>query len=216
MPLGGFLSDRLGPRPVVVFGFLLLVAGSLMLAQLSPTTSSGYLILALGLRGFAMGFAMMPSMSAALARIDRRFTSRASSITNTLQRVATALGVAMLVTFLSAQFAPASAQASCNPTQAVVSQAGFAHLGSTDQQVCGNVATQLENVTTGKSVPAANYKPPSGALEFVSSYSNNTLSIAFDRTFFFVAILSAVGLIPAMYLRKPEQAIDPTAAIAAA
>jgi hypothetical protein len=177
-----------------------------MMTQLTPTTSTGYLIVSLGLRGFAMGFAMMPSMSAALARIDRRFTSRASSITNTLQRVSTALGVAILVTFLSGQFTAASSQANCNPTQAVVSES---HVPSA-AALCSGIAQQIQNVSSGKAAPPATQ--PTGALgAFAKSYASDTLSIAYDRTFFFVTILSAMALIPALFLRKPEHQAEPGA-----
>jgi MFS family permease len=216
MPLGGFLSDKIGPRPVVIFGLVLLTIGSLMLTDLSPTTSAGYLILSLAIRGFAMGFAMMPSMAAALARIDRRYTSRASSITNTLQRIATAVGVAMLVTFLSAQFSVASTQATCNPSVTAVAQARVAGQATNATQLCSVVGAQIRDITTGKIQPPATPPKPTPFTNFAKTFSGDTLSIAFDRTFFFVAILSALGLIPALFLRRPEGKVEaPVEAMAA-
>jgi MFS family permease len=208
MPLGGFLSDKVGPRPVVMFGLVLLGIGSLMLTDLSASTSASYLILALAIRGFAMGFAMMPAMAAALARIDRRFTSRASSITNTLQRIATAVGVAVLVTFLSSQFSVASTQATCNPPAAAVAQARAAGQAANATQLCAVVGGQIRDITTGKIQPPAAPPRPTPLSNFAAAFSSDTLSIAFDRTFFFVAILSTIGLIPALFLRKPERHVD--------
>jgi len=208
MPLGGFLSDKLGPRPVVIFGLVLLTIGSLMLTSLSASTSAGYLILTLAIRGIAMGFAMMPSMAAALARIDRRYTSRASGITNTLQRIATAVGVAVLVTFLSAQFSVASKQAACNPSAAAVQQAQFAHQATNATQLCAAVGTEIASVSTGKIQPPATAAKPTDLSKFATAFGSDTLSIAFDRTFFFVALLSALGLIPALFLKRPEHKVE--------
>jgi hypothetical protein len=40
---------------------------------------------------------------------------------------------------------------------------------------------------------------------FAKSFGDDTLTIAFDRTFAFTAIVTALGLIPALFLRKPEK-----------
>ena len=120
MPLGGYLTDRLGPKWVVATGMILLTLGSVLLAQIHYNSSNWLVISALMLRGFAMGFAMMPTMSAALARVPRRYASRASSITNTLQRLSSSVGIAVLVTVLAGQFTTAAKQTTCAPPAAVV------------------------------------------------------------------------------------------------
>ena len=86
MPFSGSLADRIGPRYVVMFGLVVLAVSSFMLAQVHPDTSIAYLAFVMSLRGVSMGFAMMPAMAAGLARIPRSSASRASSITNTVQR----------------------------------------------------------------------------------------------------------------------------------
>ena len=139
MPLGGYLTDRLGPKPVVATGLLLLTIGSVVLAQIHYDLSNWLVISALMLRGFAMGFAMMPTMAAAMARVPRRYTSRASSITNTFQRVSSSVGIAILVTVLAAQFGTAAKQTSCAPPANVVAAAATAlhRPGLTAAQYCG-------------------------------------------------------------------------------
>ena len=104
MPLGGYLTDRIGPRPVVAFGMVMLAVGGLLLAQIHPTSSNWLVVAALLLRGFAMGFSMMPSMAAAMARVPHHLSSSASSISNSLQRIGSSIGIAILVTVLAAQF----------------------------------------------------------------------------------------------------------------
>ena len=123
MPLGGYLTDRIGPRPVVATGMVMLAGGGFLLAQIHPTSSNWLVVSALLLRGFAMGFSMMPSMAAAMARVPHHLSSSASSISNSLQRIGSSIGIAVLVTVLAAQFTTAIGQASCAPSQAVLSAA---------------------------------------------------------------------------------------------
>ena len=214
MPLGGYLTDRIGPRPVVLFGVASLVVGGVLLAQIHADTPVQFVVAALALRGVSMGFAMMPGMSAGLARIPPRLTSRASSITNTVQRAGSSVGIAILVTVLASQIGTASAQASCDPSPAVLASAP-AHrvVGSTDlltpvsaPALCGAFRQQAANNSQTASGQAKPPKTGDVAFDaFAKSFGDNTLTIAFDRTFAFTAIITALGIIPALFLRKPEQ-----------
>ena len=220
MPLGGYLTDRFGPRWVVATGLVLLTVGSVVLAQIHYDSSNWLVISALMLRGFAMGFAMMPTMSAAMARVPRRYTSRASSITNTFQRVSSSVGIAILVTVLAAQFGPAARQATCAPPPSVVAAAATTvhRPGLTAAQYCtflqqGIVASSAQQ-SAGSTLPSTG----NATLDaFNHAYAGGVFSDAFDRTFVLIAILSAIGIIPAFFLKRPERgASDAVAAELAA
>jgi EmrB/QacA subfamily drug resistance transporter len=214
MPIGGYLTDRIGPRPVVIFGLVMLVIGGVLLAQIHADSPVTLVIAALALRGMAMGFAMMPGMSAGLARIPAHLTSRASSITNTVQRAGSSVGIAILVTVLSAQVGVASQQSNCDPPPAVL-QSLPAHRLVGAQSATRPVdahafcaALQQRAAAGSQDQRAQAGSPHSGdpAFDaFVKSYGDDTLSIAFDRTFAFTAIVTALGIIPALFLRKPER-----------
>jgi len=211
MPIGGYLTDRIGPRPVVSTGLVLLIGGGILLAQIHPDSPQTLVIAALALRGMAMGFAMMPGMSAGLARIPQHLTSRASSITNTAQRVGSSIGIAILVTVLAAQTQTAAAQAPCNPSPAVIaSPVTHRLLGAgpttplTAQQVCDGIRARIASTPQSQrnqASPAATGDP--NVDQFLKGFSDDTLSIAFDRTFAFTVIVTALGLIPAWFLRRP-------------
>jgi len=207
MPLGGVLTDRIGPKPVVVFGMVLLALGGVVLAQIHVDSPIGLVIGALLLRGFAMGFAMMPAMSAGLARIPRNMTSRASSITNSLQRIGSSVGIAVLVTILAAQFAPASAATPCTPPASVVSAVSAAqHRDVTAAQICAQLKNGFTNVSFQGSSTSSGPHTGIPALDaFVKSYGDQVSSNAFDRVFALTAVLAAIGIIPALFLRKPEK-----------
>jgi EmrB/QacA subfamily drug resistance transporter len=216
MPLGGYLTDRLGPKWVVATGLLLLTIGSVVLAQIHYDSSNWLVIAALVLRGFAMGFAMMPAMAAAMARVPRRYTSRASSITNTLQRVSSSVGIAILVTVLAGQFSSAAAQTTCAPSAAVVTAAGTVlHQPQlTAQQYCAGLRQRLTASAAQES--SGSIQPSTGnALldSFNHRYAGGVFSDAFDRTFVLIAILSAIGIMPAFFLKRPERDADGTGAV---
>jgi Na+/melibiose symporter-like transporter len=217
MPFGGRLTDRIGPRPVVVTGVIFLAISGLLLWRVDASTSIAFICAVMALRGVAMAFAMMPGMTAGLARIPRELTSRASSVTNTAQRVGMAVGIAVLVTFLSAQSSGAASSASCDPSPAAVSEAQqvFSSHPSTAAQLCDALrtrASQSSGFSSGgaSSGPASTGRPELDA--FLKGYSNGATSIAFDRTFLFLAIIAALGIIPAWFLRKPDP--QPGAAMA--
>jgi hypothetical protein len=160
-----------------------------------------------------MGFAMMPGMSAALARIPPHLTSRASSITNTAQRVGSSIGIAVLVTVLSAQVRPAAAQAPCNPPPAVLSSPVLHRIAGVTttaplsaDQVCNVLRARTAASSQSQRSEAA---PPStgdpAVDSFVKSFGDQALTIAFDRTFAFTAIVTVFGFIPAMFLRRPPK-----------
>jgi EmrB/QacA subfamily drug resistance transporter len=214
MPIGGYLTDRIGPKWVVGTGMILLTIGSVVLAQIHYNSSNLLVIGALMLRGFAMGFAMMPTMSAALARVPRRYASRASSITNTLQRLSSSVGIAVLVTVLAGQFATAARQTTCAPpTAVVVAAAATLHQPElTAQQYCA--VLQHKIVASSAQQSSGSTQPSTGNVvldAFNHQYAGGVFSDAFDRTFVLIAILSAFGIIPAFFLKRPERDASGTA-----
>ena len=208
MPVGGLLTDRIGPKPVVVFGMVLLALGGVLLAQIHADSPIIFVLGALGLRGFAMGFAMMPAMSAGLARIPRNLTSRASSITNSLQRIGSSVGIAVLVTVLVAQFVPASAATPCSPSPTVVGAVSTAtHRPVTATQICSQLTSAFSTVSFQGSSTSSGPRTGIPAFDtFAKSYGDQVLSNAFDRVFALTGILAAIGIIPALFLRRPDKA----------
>jgi EmrB/QacA subfamily drug resistance transporter len=219
MPLGGFLTDRIGPKWVVATGMILLTLGSILLAQIHYDSSNWLVIGALMLRGFAMGFAMMPTMSAALARVPRQYTSRASSITNTLQRLSSSVGIAVLVTVLAGQFGTAASQTTCAPpATVVVAAANVLHQPAlTAQQYCASIEQKIASSSAQES--AGSSQPSTGNVvldNFNRQFAGGVFSDAFDRTFVLIAILSALGIIPAFFLKRPERQPSGSSAVAIA
>jgi EmrB/QacA subfamily drug resistance transporter len=100
MPLAGWLTDKIGARVVVLTGVVIGAAGTAAFTQVGAHTSYPYLAVALLVLGIGIGATIMPSMAAAFQTLDRAETPRATSTLNAIQRIASALGTALLAVIL--------------------------------------------------------------------------------------------------------------------
>ncbi|WP_241386227.1 MDR family MFS transporter [Rhodococcus sp. CH91] len=96
-PIVGSLYDRVGPRPLLVPGALLLAGGQWSLTQIGTDTAVG-LVVAMHVM-FCIGMAMLmtPLMTLSLGSLPPRLYGHGSAIMNTLQQLAGAAGIAVLV-----------------------------------------------------------------------------------------------------------------------
>lgn len=101
MPIGGLLTDRFGARQVVPFGLALLTGATIWMATLTPDTPRWVIALMLAARGAGMGLSMMQAMSSAYITMAPRLISRATSVSQVVNRVGSGLGVAIVATILT-------------------------------------------------------------------------------------------------------------------
>ncbi len=107
MPLAGKLTDRFGGGPLALFGVVLTTAATIPFALIGAHTSILYLCVAMLFRGFGIGFAFMPAMTAAFAALERHELSDATPQLNVLQRVGGSIGIAVLTVVLTRHLADA-------------------------------------------------------------------------------------------------------------
>ena len=100
MPLAGVLTDRIGARVVVSVGMVVALVGTLAFTQVGADTPYLFLAAALLVVGIGIGSTIMPSMAAAFATVAREETPRATSTLNVIQRIAGAIGTALLAIVL--------------------------------------------------------------------------------------------------------------------
>src|SRR6185437_16483753 len=95
-PIAGRLTDKVGPRPLITSG-LVLVAGSLFwLGHLSPGTAYASLAGAFVLMGFGMGMVMSPMSTAAMNSVEPQKAGVASGILSMSRMVGGSFGVAAM------------------------------------------------------------------------------------------------------------------------
>ncbi|QFG26058.1 DHA2 family efflux MFS transporter permease subunit [Actinomadura sp. WMMB 499] len=106
MPIGGRLTDKIGPGRVVLGGLfvvVLAVAGFTWILQ--EDTSYWALGGVLFVMGTGMGMTMMPTMAAAIQPLVHDEVPRASTMLNIIQQVSTSVGTAMMSVLLARQLA---------------------------------------------------------------------------------------------------------------
>jgi len=99
--LSGQIYDKIGPRPLLVGGFLLLVVNTWQLSQIHANTPITWIIFLLVLRGLALGLTVQTTMVTALSVVPRQDLARGSSLTNATRLVVQSIGVAILATVLT-------------------------------------------------------------------------------------------------------------------
>lgn len=97
-PISGRITGRHGPRlPMVGAGIGIAVSG-IMLAQLTPSTSSWFLALAYAVFGTGFGLLNAPITNAAVSGMPRSQAGVASGIASSSRQIGAALGVALFGT----------------------------------------------------------------------------------------------------------------------
>jgi EmrB/QacA subfamily drug resistance transporter len=95
-PLAGRLSDRIGPRPLMVAGLLVVSAALFWQSFVTVHTSYAFLLPAFVLMGLGMGLVMSPMSTAAMNAVDRTKAGVASGVLTMSRMVGGTFGVAVL------------------------------------------------------------------------------------------------------------------------
>jgi Na+/melibiose symporter-like transporter len=103
-PSSSRLSARLGPRPVVAAGFLL-VALSFAGIQLLDRSAPLWLVLAdLAVQGCGMGLVLAPATEAIMSVVPREKAGAGAAVNNSVRQVGGALGVAILGSLMASAY----------------------------------------------------------------------------------------------------------------
>jgi DHA2 family multidrug resistance protein len=108
-PIGGWMADRMGPRPPVLIGLAFLGAGMWLLAKLSLDTSELRITAYLLVVSMGTGFANTPNMIAALNTLPARLLSQGTAVRSINRQIAGSFGVAILSSVIVAQIGTVSA-----------------------------------------------------------------------------------------------------------
>ena len=101
MPVVGKLYDRIGPKPLAIFGIISLAVTTFLLHNIDVNTSNTTVAFWMILRGISMSFAAVSAQAASLDSVSKLEVGGASAISNTISRVSGSLGIATLTTILT-------------------------------------------------------------------------------------------------------------------
>jgi EmrB/QacA subfamily drug resistance transporter len=133
------LVTKVGFKPILATGMLLIAGGLLWFGQISPGGSFAVDVLGPSLvAAVGLGFAFVPQTIAAVSGVGEHEAGLASGLINTSQQVGGALGLAVLSTVAFPQITDAAAEAQSAPTPGILTDgygdafmvgAGIAFLG---------------------------------------------------------------------------------------
>jgi EmrB/QacA subfamily drug resistance transporter len=180
LPLGGALFDRIGARPLVLAGGVLMAAAGCLLVGIDIHTQGRDLIAPLFLYGMGIGLGYMSLTTQTINAAPRELVGRVTSLTSALMQVINALSVALLTTFLIAR-------PSYNAGQRLLIRF------QTEAQAAASHAQQAGHVAA----PASTTLPDAVATLFVH---------AFDDTFALLAIMGLIAGLLGLALRRQTAA----------
>jgi EmrB/QacA subfamily drug resistance transporter len=183
MPVIGRLFDKVGPRPLVLVGLLLLAFITFLFRNLNLATATTTVMVWTMIRGVTMPLAMMPAQTAAMADIPTELIGRASAITNIVSRVSSSFGIAVLTSMLTARQALHGAHLAwglnaANPTVA---------------DTISRAAAAMGGGPRGRGIALAWMQGMVAKSSFVN---------AIDDVFIVTAGLTLIALVPALFLKK--------------
>jgi EmrB/QacA subfamily drug resistance transporter len=190
MPLGGKLFDRIGARPLLVFGLTLLAIATWIFAKLDVQTPDNLIVLALILRGTSMGFTFMPLNTAIMNRVPLAAINRGSSLTSALRQLFASFGVAMVATILSNRqtFHTAILSERATATSAAVQRLAGAINGLAAHH--GWTAAQAKSLL----VYALN-----------GQVAAQAATLAFDDSFVLLTVLCVIAILPSLLLGRGRE-----------
>jgi len=107
-PLAGRMTDRVGPKPLLLVSTALLVVSVLLMTRVSSTrfdqTQWLALLPAFLLGGIAIGMANPPISALAVGTVERRLAGMASGISGLCRQLGTAVGIAFLGAVLTSRY----------------------------------------------------------------------------------------------------------------
>jgi MFS family permease len=101
-PISGRLSDRIGPRPLMVVGLVMASGALFWQSFVTVHTSFAFLAPAFALMGLGMGLIMSPMTTAGMNAVDRTKAGVASGVLSMSRMVGGTFGVAVLGALVTA------------------------------------------------------------------------------------------------------------------
>ncbi len=198
--LSGRIYDKIGPRPLMVSGFAILVINTWQLSQLRADTSIGWIIFLLSIRGIALGLTAQTTMVTALSVVPPRYLHRGSSLSSATRQVVQSIGVALLATVLASALSSQvqnlqnQMENSGPSSAALVQSVGFCE---TAPSTAASTNTAGADPVASPVLPGSGQTPPSLALLRQACAEN---VVGFERTYQVTFYAALVALLLGFFL----------------
>jgi EmrB/QacA subfamily drug resistance transporter len=177
MPFAGLLYDKIGARWPAVVGLALVGGGILLLSRINVDITRGELILGMVVMATGMALGMMPIMTGGLSVLPPEVSDSGSAFNTLIQRVSSALGLAMMTALVQD-----------NSATFLADRSALLESGSSAQ------LTELQQQGT------------TGLLPLYEEISGQVQAAAYSSGFFIAGSLTLVGVVLALFLRSGKPA----------
>jgi EmrB/QacA subfamily drug resistance transporter len=195
--IAGRLYDKIGPRPLVVFGYSILIINTWQLSQIKADTPISFIMLLLALRGLAVGATVQTTFVTALSVVPMKQIARGSSLTNATRQVVQSIGIAILAAVLVSSLSPQiSALQQTFLDQAP--KAGVAPLAVCATTPVAALASTNPNTPLGNPTASSGVKlPPNMSQLLAQACQENVKGFesAYKITFYAAFLALALGLL---------------------
>jgi len=99
-PISGYLADKINPKVPALIGITLLATSLFINSSLSLYSEHHQIMLALYIRGFAMGLMFTPLNMTAMSNVPRHKMGQASGLFNVIRQLGGSFGIAFMSTML--------------------------------------------------------------------------------------------------------------------
>ena len=188
--LAGRLYDRLGPRPLLAFGFGILILNTWQLSRIQADTPISWIMILLGLRGLAFGATIQTTFVTALSAVALPKIAQGSALTNATRQVVQAIGIAVLATVLASTLSP---QISALQQQFLTAPA---NTSSAPMAICQPASVKLASATIQSADPPSQVPAQIAPLLKMACQENIAGFEQAYRVTFYAAILAfLIGLL---------------------
>lgn len=188
MMLAGRLSNKIDPRYMMFFGFMLLIVSFWMMMQWLPTSPDNYIIETILVQGAGLGFVFTPLQVVAFYTLDPALRTQGTSLLSLMRNVGMAVGISITeaVQVQMAQVDHASVAQAITPFHRAL-------------QVGGAVSHFLDPMTR------------QGAALLNAMIDQQSQIISYTDAFKFMMVISIPSVFCLLLMRKPPQSVSASA-----
>ncbi|MGE8206161.1 DHA2 family efflux MFS transporter permease subunit [Heyndrickxia sp. NPDC080065] len=191
-PISGKLFDRMGARPLAIFGLIITVITTWQFTQLTMQTSYAHIMILYVLRMFGMSFLMMTVMTEGMNQLPLHLTSHGTAASNTARTVAGSIGTAFLVTVMT--------------TRTGYHAANYGNVISSSNPYIANKLTELgQGIASAAGIPSQSGQGLATSTIYGKVMQQSTIS-GINDAFVVATGIAAVALILAFFIKRSKPA----------